>query len=61
MNGILVLLRDSTAVAKALKKLIESPGLRKKMGKKGRELVVREFSLNKVNNKTLALYKELLT
>ena len=61
VNGILVPLRDSTAVAEALKKLIESPGLRKKMGKKGRELVEREFSLNKVNNETLALYEELLT
>ena len=61
VNGILVPLRDSTAVAAALKKMIESPELRKKMGEKGRELVEREFSLNKVNNETLALYKELLT
>lgn len=59
VNGILVPLRDSSAVAEALKKLIESPELRKKMGKKGRELVEREFTLNKVNNETLALYEEL--
>ena len=61
VNGILVPLRDSSAVAQALKKLIESPGLRKKMGKNGRELVVREFSLDKVNRETLAIYKELQT
>jgi len=60
VNGILVPLRNSTAVAEALKKLIESPGLRKKMGKKGRELVEREFSLHQVNRETLALYEELL-
>ena len=59
VNGILVPLRDSTSVAEALKKLIESPGLRKKMGKKGREIVEREFSLDKVNRETLALYEEL--
>ena len=61
VNGILVPVRDSTAVAQALKKLIESPDLRKKMGKNGRELVVREFSLDKVNRETLAIYKELQT
>ena len=60
VNGILVPLRNSTAVAEALKKLIESPGLRKEMGKKGRELVEREFSLHQVNRETLALYEELL-
>lgn len=59
VNGILVPIRDSSAVAQALKKLIESPELRKKMGKNGRELVVREFSLDKVNRETLAIYKEL--
>ena len=60
VNGILVPLRDSTAVAEALKTLIESPELRKKMGKKGRELVVKEFSLDKVNSETLVLYEEML-
>ena len=60
VNGILVPLRDSTAVAEALKTLIESPELRKEMGKKGRELVVKEFSLDKVNSETLVLYEEML-
>lgn len=59
VNGILVPVRDSSAVVQALKKLIESPELRTKMGKSGRELVVREFSLDKVNRETLAIYKEL--
>ncbi len=60
VNGILVPLRNALAVAKALNKLIGSPDLRKEMGKKGRELVDREFSLRQVNHETLALYEELL-
>ena len=59
MNGFLVPLRDAAAVAAALKKLIESPELRRNMGMKGRELVERAFSLETVNTETLALYKEL--
>lgn len=60
VNGLLVPVRDATAVAEALKKLIESPGLRRKMGVRGRTLVEKEFSLEKVNRETLALYDELM-
>ncbi|MFK5854539.1 MAG: glycosyltransferase family 4 protein [Bacteroidota bacterium] len=60
VNGLLVPLRDSVAVADALKKLIQSPELRKQMGEKGRALVESDFSLKKVNSETLSLYKELL-
>lgn len=60
LNGYLVPLRDAAAVAGALKKLIDSPLLRRTMGAKGRELVESEFSLERVNNETLALYGELM-
>ncbi len=60
LNGFLVPLRDAAAVAEALKKLIDSPVLRRTMGAKGRELVESEFSLERVNNETLALYGELM-
>lgn len=59
VNGILVPTKDSSAVAAALKKLIESSDLRKNMGVKGQELVKQEFSLKRVNSETLALYEEL--
>jgi len=59
VNGILVPLRNSFAVADALKSLIENPDLRKRMGEKGRALVESDFSLKKVNSETLALYKEM--
>ncbi len=59
VNGFLVPVRDAAAVAEALKKLLESPELCSEMGLKGRELVEKEFSLEKVNRETLALYDEL--
>ena len=59
VNGLLVSVRDSTAVAEALKKMIESPELRSQFGAAGRELVERTFTLDKVNMETLKIYKEL--
>ncbi len=59
-NGFLVPLRNVTALAEALNKLVESPELRNKMGLRGRFLVEKEFSLAKVNKETLGLYEELL-
>lgn len=42
-TGILVPPRDPLAIAEAVKKLLEDPDLRKKMGKAGRERLVRDF------------------
>lgn len=61
LNGFLVPVRDARAVAEALKKLLASPKLRQTMGMHGRKLVEREFTLEKVNMQTLALYEELIT
>ncbi len=57
INGFLVPLRDFEALADALRTLIENPMLRQEMGKKGRELVLKEFTVGKVIDETLALYK----
>lgn len=59
-NGLLVPMRDAAALAVALRKLIEDPELRRRMGKKGRELAVAEFSVETVVNETLAIYRELI-
>lgn len=59
-NGCLVPIRDSSAVADAIKKLIESPDLRREFGSKGRSLVIREFSIDKINRETLGVYQELV-
>lgn len=60
-NGLLVPGRDAAALADALQNLIENPDRRLEMGRRGREIAVREFSVEKVVAETLALYKELLS
>lgn len=59
-NGLLVSARDARALAEALKLLILDPALRQRMGKRGREIAEAEFSVEQVNDETLALYKEVL-
>ena len=59
-NGLLVPVRDADALALALQRLIESPELRRRMGERGRDIVEREFTQEKVIGETLALYEELL-
>ena len=59
-NGLLVPVRDSRALAEALRLLIENAPLRATMGSKGRELVVREFSVERVVQETLGVYRDLL-
>jgi glycosyltransferase involved in cell wall biosynthesis len=59
-NGLLVPVRDSKALADALKLLIESAPLRALMAAKGREIAVAEFSVERVVDETLGVYRELL-
>jgi len=60
-NGFLVEARNANALADALTKLIVSPELRQKMGKRGRELVLSEFSQERVIAQVLALYRDALS
>jgi glycosyltransferase involved in cell wall biosynthesis len=59
-NGFLVPPYHHEALIDALEKLIDNPDLRQKMGKKGREIAEKDFSLTQVLAETLALYKNLL-
>jgi len=59
-NGLLVPVRSTVDLAAALQLLIEKPELRKKMGPKGREIVIGEFGVEKVISETMAVYRELL-
>jgi glycosyltransferase involved in cell wall biosynthesis len=56
-NGFLVPVKDGKALAEALRTLILDASLRRKMGLCGREIVVREYSTEKVLADTLKLYK----
>jgi glycosyltransferase involved in cell wall biosynthesis len=57
-NGILVPVKDALPLAKAIVTLLESPELRQRMGKRGREIVLAEFSSKFVADKVLALYHQ---
>lgn len=58
-NGFLVPIRDHRALVHALRRLIEDASLRKKMGACGREMVLKEFTVDKVVEETLSLYDSL--
>jgi glycosyltransferase involved in cell wall biosynthesis len=60
VNGILVPPRDAGALSKAIARLLQDPLLRRRMGTQGRELVVKEFSLDQTSRQVLKLYGELL-
>jgi len=59
-NGLLVPVRDSRALAAALRLLIENAPLRAGMGLKGRDIAVNEFSVERVVRETLGVYRDLL-
>lgn len=59
ITGLLVPPQDPTALAEALKTLINNPDMRKAMGKAGREIVDRRFSTTKINNETYRIYQKL--
>jgi glycosyltransferase involved in cell wall biosynthesis len=58
-NGFLVPVRDAQALAVALRSLIDNVALRTKMGRRAREIVLAEFSQERVIAETLVVYQEL--
>jgi glycosyltransferase involved in cell wall biosynthesis len=56
-NGYLVPPREALALADALEKLIRNPGERVLMGRRGRALVLEQFTLDRVVSETLKLYR----
>lgn len=59
-NGILVSPGDGQSVAKAIIRLLEDEELRQKMGKQGRALVLKEFAVEHVVERTVEVYRDLL-
>jgi glycosyltransferase involved in cell wall biosynthesis len=59
-NGLLVPVKDPTALARAIGRLITDQDLRHTMGRKGRELVQCEFAESIVVHKALDLYRSML-
>lgn len=59
-NGLLVPVKDAAALASAIERLLDDPALRRRLGARGRERAVEEFSQERVIEATLALYREML-
>lgn len=57
-TGLLVPVRDADALADAIQHLVENPALRQKMGRAGRALAEREFSIEKVIAAHLEIYRQ---
>jgi glycosyltransferase involved in cell wall biosynthesis len=60
VNGFLIPVKDSEALAGKLRILIENKDLRVRMGKAAREKAEREFALEKVIEKHLEIYNTIL-
>jgi glycosyltransferase involved in cell wall biosynthesis len=59
-GGLSVPIKNPEALAKAIKTLVESKDLREKMGKRGRQIILEEFSVEIVIDQTIALYEKLM-
>jgi len=60
-NGLLVEAREAAALANALARLLADPALRLKMGQRGRERVLNEFSQEKIVAQVMEIYREMLS
>ena len=60
VNGFLVPLDDTEALADAIDRLALDPKLRRKFGKAGRELVELKFSSQRIGRDVVSLYRRLL-
>jgi len=60
-NGFLVKPKDSKSLASFIQSLCENPNLRKKMGMLSKKLLEKEFSVDRMVNRTLRVYDKLLS
>ena len=58
-TGLIVPVKDSKALAKAIQDLINNPERRKKMGIEGRKLARKEFAIENIVEAHLKIYKDL--
>ena len=60
-TGILVPVKDATAIANAIEALVNEPERRAQMGAAARKLAEEAFPIEKIVDQHLAIYEELLT
>ena len=59
-TGLLIPVRDPTALSVAIKKLVQNPRLCKNMGLRGRKLAEHAFDVRSVTSQHLRIYKRLI-
>ena len=59
-NGLLVAIKDAEALAEAIKRLLQNPAERQRMGARGRERAEKEFNQEIIIQQTLEVYREVL-
>ena len=59
-NGYMIPIKDSDALAMALKNLIDNPDLRQTMGRNARDFAVNRFDIKDVVNVHLDVYNNIL-
>ena len=59
-NGLLVPIKDAKALAEAIKRLLQNPAERQRMGARGRERAEKEFNQEIIIKQTLDIYREFL-
>jgi glycosyltransferase involved in cell wall biosynthesis len=60
VTGLLVPVRNAKALADAIQRLLEDVDLRQRMGREGRRLAEKEFTIEKVVQAHLDIYRELV-
>lgn len=60
VNGFKVPVKDSAALAEKIRVLVDDRALRQRMGKESRKIAERDFSLDDVVSRHMAIYRELL-
>ena len=61
VNGLLVPVKDSSALQEAILSLVHDSDLRDKLSRQARERAMREFSIEKSVKETLAVYKKVVS
>ena len=59
-TGLLIPIKDALALADAIEYLIDNPSVRKRMGKAGRDLAEKEFSIEKIVDDHMKIYRNIL-
>jgi len=59
-TGLLVPPRDPDALADALRRLLDDPDLRRRMGEAGRRRVAADFTAERMADRVLAVYERVV-